>query len=103
MSDAVFRTFDVRSGAFRTQSFYYTIKSGTYTDIDIPGSSTGTDVFGVNDNDVIVAYEPWVPGEPSGVSYVYCLKSKGCPTGSKYNQPQQHRGQARPEHWRPMP
>ena len=84
--------------------FYYAIKSGTYTDLYIPGSESGTDVFGVNDNDVIMAYEP-VPygGGSGGESYVYCIHSKGCPTGAKYHQPRQPHGPARLEHRAPMP
>jgi hypothetical protein len=75
--------------------FYYTTKSGTYTDLD--GPAPGTEVWGVNDNDVVVA------SVPEAESSIYCLKSKGCPAGAKFHQPQPPRGPARPEHWAPMP
>lgn len=59
--------------------FYYVIKTKKFTQLDVSGA-TLTQVWGVNNNDVIAA-------SSSAGSYVYCIKSKGCPSAGRITGP----------------
>jgi len=56
--------------------FYYTVSTGKYKQLDAPGASE-TQVWGLNDGDVITAT---IPGAGT---YVYCIKASTCPGTGK--------------------
>ncbi|HEY3779186.1 MAG TPA: hypothetical protein VGL35_14130 [Rhizomicrobium sp.] len=61
---------------------YYDVSTKKIKSLDVPGS-TLTQIWGANDKDVIAA-SATVGGV--GVSYVYCIHTKGCPTAGALHQ-----------------
>lgn len=74
--------FEDSAGAIH--GFYYDVKTGKMTQLDVSGA-TLTQVWGVDDNDVIAVS---ATVNNAGVSYVYCIHAKGCPTPHVYHQAQ---------------
>jgi hypothetical protein len=75
MNDNGFVTGQWEDSSGILHGFYYVVSSGKFTSLDAPGATSDTQVWGINDSNVIAV-------SSDAGSFVYCMTSKGCPSAA---------------------